>query len=263
MGQTSKKSKTRKPVGAATDEKFAVMAGETSLDQGLETMAAAVAASQFSAANMATAASDATRSEDASVVADRISRLSQVVAEAGIADVGQGAELLAASEDVGVLSAMVGLMSSADMDHGLDLARMAGELWTVGDVVDILQMPVLADFLENRGLRLQEMAVEQILRSAGRSSLSRMMADTGEKIAALGENEVAEGVVRQVVADEMAGRAGELEAASIDMAVRSAVEMTASKVAADTARAMAAEGLVEIAEGSNQIGAAEARPGNS
>ncbi|GAI44047.1 unnamed protein product, partial [marine sediment metagenome] len=43
-------------------------------------------------------------------------------------DVIEGVEMLATSEDVNVLSAMVGLMGAEDLDHGLELARMAGEM---------------------------------------------------------------------------------------------------------------------------------------
>jgi hypothetical protein len=147
-------------------------------------------------------------------------------------------------------------MSAQDMEHGLELARLAGELWTVGDVVEILQMPVLADFLENRGFLLQEMAVRQILRSAGRSSISEVMAATGKRVAALGENEVAEGAVRMAVAEEMAGRASELDAASVDLAARGMVEMAVAEAAAQAARDMAVEGVTEIAVGAMHIGEA-------
>jgi len=65
---------------------------------------------------------------DQKLQADRMSVISDVVAMAGVADVSQGAELPAASEDVGVLSAMVGLMSLDGIEHGFELAPISGEL---------------------------------------------------------------------------------------------------------------------------------------
>ena len=56
----------------------------------------------------------------------------------------EGVETILAGEDVDAMSAVVGLMSAEDLEHGLEMARVAGELWAVGDVIDMLQMPVLA-----------------------------------------------------------------------------------------------------------------------
>ena len=53
--------------------------------------------------------------------------------------------------DVKAMGAIVGLMSKEELDRGMDLARLAGELAVVGDVVGILDMPVLAEFLAERG----------------------------------------------------------------------------------------------------------------
>ena len=66
-----------------------------------------------------------------------------------------------------VKGAIVTLMSREELDRGLELARIAGEMWTVSDLAALLDMPMLADFLEERGMRLQEIAVDQLLRSTG------------------------------------------------------------------------------------------------
>jgi hypothetical protein len=86
------------------------------------------------------------------VVAERVSTLSEIVEAAGVTDVAEGLEMLEASEDVDLMGAMVGLMSADDLERGLELARMAGELWSVGNVVDLLEMPVLSAFLASRGI---------------------------------------------------------------------------------------------------------------
>ena len=67
-----------------------------------------------------------------------------------IVDVIEGAEMLAASEDIGVMSTIVSLMSAEDLERGLELARLAGELWTIGDVMDAVDMPILSAFMADR-----------------------------------------------------------------------------------------------------------------
>ena len=104
-----------------------------------------------------------------------------------VTDVAEGLEMLEASEDVDLMGAMVGLMSADDLERGLELARMAGELWTVSDVVDLFEMPVLSAFLEDRGEQLQKIAVDEILQAASNRALSHVMAATGAEIKELGE----------------------------------------------------------------------------
>ena len=86
-----------------------------------------------------------------------------VVGEAGVDDLAEGAELLMAADDVDAMSAAVGLMGVGDLERGLELGRLAGELQTIGDVVDALEMPVLSAVLGDRGWRLQQIAVDVII----------------------------------------------------------------------------------------------------
>lgn len=102
-----------------------------------------------------------------------MAQLSEVVAEAGITDVAEGANLIAASEDIAALSAVVGLMGAEDLDNGLEVARTAGEL-------------------------LQNVAVEIILRAAGTRALSQVLIAESEAVADLGAGKVAEGIVRML-----------------------------------------------------------------
>ena len=112
------------------------------------------------------------------------------------------------------MGAIVKLMSKEELERGLELARLSGELWTVSDVIGVLHMPVLAEFLEERGLRLQEIAVDQLLRYTGTRVLAGALKQTGQDIEAMGEQEVAEGVVRMAVSEAAAERSAELSAAS-------------------------------------------------
>jgi len=120
--------------------------------------------------------------------------------------VAEGAELLAASEDLEAIGAVVGLMTEEDLEIGLEIARTAGELWAVSDVVELLEMPVLSAFLEQRGESLQEVAVEIILQAAGTRALSQVLGATSAKVGDLGAGEVAEGLVRGAASQAMAER---------------------------------------------------------
>ena len=104
------------------------------------------------------------------------------------------------------MGAIVGLMSRGDLEHGMELARLAGELAAVGDVVDLLDMPVLAEFLGERGMHLQEIAVEQMIRAVGTRALAGAIKAAGKDIEAMGEQELTEGAVRLAVADAAAER---------------------------------------------------------
>jgi hypothetical protein len=85
------------------------------------------------------------------VVADRAAVLSEVVSAAGVTDVTEGADLLAASEDLAVQSALLGSVGEGDLAAAMDMAAISGQLQTVGLVADGLQMPILAAFLADKG----------------------------------------------------------------------------------------------------------------
>jgi hypothetical protein len=191
------------------------------------------------------------------VVADRVAKLSDVVAAAGVTDMAEGAEILSTSEDVNTLSAMVGLMGAEDLEHGLALARLAGEMWIVGDVTDMMQMPVISAFLEERGFMLQDMAIEQILQAASAKSLSEIMAATGDRIADYGLREAAEGAVRLAVSEGMAETSEEMAEAGVVMAAKGAAEVADAIETERVAKEIAKEGVKEVAKGAAEVGAAE------
>ena len=165
---------------------------------------------------------------DAEVVADRLATLSDLVGVAGVNDISEGVELLSASDDVDAMSAMVGLMSLGDVERGLELGRVAGELMTIANVVDELDMPILSAVLDDRGMQLQNIATDVILRAAAERSLASLMAATGQQIGEMGEVEIEEGVLRTAASDIAAERSAELAAAGVGLAVRGAVEAEAA-----------------------------------
>ena len=159
---------------------------------------------------------DVTRGADGARTAEFMAQLSEIVAGAGATDVAQGAELLALSEDIQAMSAVVALMSTDDLDHGMELARIAGELWTASDVVALLDMPVLSDFLEQRGERLQQIAVDTIVRFGSTRALSKLVAETGATVGDMGTEEMAEGLTRSVASAAMAASSQEFAEAGVE-----------------------------------------------
>jgi len=232
--------------------------GEVEIARGAETLQAAGDLVRAGAVELASGASDLTRAEDLELVSERMSTLSEVVAVAGVTDVAQGAEMLASSDDVNVMSAIMGLMSEDDIEHGLELARLSGELMTVSEVVASLQMPVLTEFLYDRGELLQEIAVEQIRMAASTRGLARAMASTGKKIAGLGENEVAEGFARMAVSEGMAIRSEELAIGGAILAEQGIEKVATAAVAGAVAREVVKAGVGEVAQGSMSLGVAAA-----
>lgn len=202
--------------------------------------------------------SDLTRAEDAVVVADRVKTLSEVVGVAGVVDVAEGAEMLAASEDVAVMSAMVGLMGEEDLETGLELARIAGELWAVSDVVDMLQMPALTDFLAERSEILQEIAVEQMIRSASTKGVARAIEAAGGKIAEMGNNEIAEGVTRMAVSEGLHEGSKELRKAGMKLGKEGVRKVEDGEAMIAAGREYGNEGIGDMVGGGAQVGAAAA-----
>jgi hypothetical protein len=156
--------------------------------------------------------------------------------------------MIAASDDIEALSAVVGLMSDDDLDRGMELARMAGELWTVSDVVALLDMPVLAAFLEQRGEWLQEIAVETILSFGATRAVAQAMGETGAKVAGLGAEEMLEGFARGMASDRLAADSEALAETGAALAAQGLIETAAAEAAAAAARQLSGDAGDEEAE---------------
>ncbi len=182
------------------------------------------------------AASNVTRGVDAMVVGDRLETISQVVAAAGVNDIAQGAELLSHSDDIAVQSALVASLAQEDLELSMNMAAIAGQLEAVGDLALLMDMPTLAEFLDAKSDELQDMAVDTLLRFGATRALSQLIGKTGEQVADMGVNEMAEGVVRVAVAGETAAHAEALS---------------------DAGAALTAEGLMKaaVAEGYREAAA--------
>jgi hypothetical protein len=156
------------------------------------------------------------------------------------------------------MGAIIGLMSADELDRGMEIARIAGEMSVVSDVVAKLEMPVLALFLAKRGALLEEIAVDQLLRSVGTRALSKALKETAQDIQAMGEQEIGEGVVRTAVASAAADRSDELSLASDLLAARGLDALGTAAVAADFARTAIQTGVSDIAAGAEGVGSGKA-----
>ena len=232
--------------------------GAAGMVAGAQDLKVAKTAGAVGVAEVAAGASDLTRATDAALAAERMQQLSDIVGAAGVVDVAEGVDLLLKGGDVRAMGAIVTLMSREELDRGLELARIAGEMWTVSDLAALLDMPMLADFLEERGMRLQEIAVDQLLRSTGTRALAGSIKRAGQDIEAMGEAEIAEGAVRVAVSEAAAERSAELSVASDALAVKGVDELETAAVAGAVAKEAARTGVAEIAAGAEEMGAGEA-----
>jgi len=171
---------------------------------------------------------DLTQANDAAVVAKRMGEVGKIVGQAGARDVEEGVELLVASEDIEGMSALVGLLSMGDLERSMQLARLSGEMRMVGQIVTRLQMPVLAAFLDSRGDRLNQAAIEFVVRAAATRALSTAMQVTGGQIRELSVEEIAEGVVRLAASELIEQGTNDLAADAAQQAVRGQGELEAA-----------------------------------
>jgi hypothetical protein len=195
---------------------------------------------------------------DEIAVAEGLSKISSVVAEAGVVDLAEGAELIAQSEDVGIQSEVVGFLSEADLDSAMGIAAIAGQLAAVADIVAMRDMPVLVSFLETKSNALHQLAVETVIKFAAGRAVAKSMAQTAGRVGELGVGEMAEGLARVGVAARTAQVSEAMAEAGAEKVVIGAVEIEAGRELTEAGRALAIEGVADIATGAEMIGQAEA-----
>ena len=148
-------------------------------------------------------------------------------------------------------------MSADDLDHGMKLASIAGQLWAASNVLEMLDMPIFADFLDDKGQELQDLAVDELLRSGATRALATAMAETGAEVGELGVGEVAEGIGRLIESEELEDQSELLEDAAEQLEEQGMDEVLASEELSEAAKEIRAEGVAEIATGSEEVGEAE------
>ena len=255
--ETTGRRRQRDPVSAVKREAAATAQSGAkhfaSADRSFETAQGLTSASfQVSAS----AIRDATRADDVAVMAKRIGQLGEIVGDAGARDAAEGIAMLVASDNIEAISAMVGMMSVADLERGMELARLSGEMRVAGQIVTRLKMPVLAAFLGDRSERLNNCAINDVVRSSATRVVATALIATGADIRGLSEQEIAEGVVRMALESAMTERADDLAADAALQSVQSKDKLAAAEELGSAARAAAREGVAQTAIGGAELGAA-------
>lgn len=261
-GKSKKKTETAQAAEAVVAlSDMTASAGVGEIDDGLETMAAAVETGKVGRQVMRDATRKLVEGEGAQRSAQNLAAISSVMAEAGVQDVAQGVALLTASEDIAIQSAIIGGLSEDDLALSMELAAIGGQLHAVSDVVYDLDMPLLADFLDLLGDRMRELSADTIHRFGATRALARAMAETGESVADLGSNEVGEGVMRLGAAEEAAELSEVADEVGRTLRSEGRAEMAAAREIRDITEELVGDATAEIAGGAAQIGAAEAMSG--
>jgi hypothetical protein len=138
------------------------------------------------------------------------------------------------------------------------VARVSGELATASAVVDRMGMPILAAFLADRGDKLQDVAVDVILRLGAMRALAQGLAASGAKLGEMGTNEAAEGMIRLAAAGKAAEASDALSRAGAELSVRGAEELVVASAARDIAKDALIEGVGDVASGAYDLGEASA-----
>lgn len=232
-------------------------AGYQGIQQGVGKIAAARNVADESREALVAGARDVTRGVETMRTAQITAALSQVVAEAGAKDIAQGAVLLAASDSLEVQSAIVARLSEEDLSIGMDLAAIAGQLWTASDVVAALEMPVLAGFLEAKGVNLQGIAVEILLRFGASNVLADYIQQTGAAVGSLGADAMNDGVTRLKISQKMDTASEKMVEKSDELTAQGLVSMAAASGMRDAAQGLVMDGASQIAAGAQDLGIAK------
>lgn len=178
-------------------------------------------------------ASRLTRGEDALYIAHRRASMGELNAAAGVNDLMQGADMLAASEDIDSMTAVVHSINEDDLDDAMEIGSISGELAVLSDVLATMEMQTIADFLVDRSQRLRELAVDNILRYGALRALTETLGETGDKMAALGEEEVAEGEARIKLAEAATANSEAMSLAGEEMIAEGLAALAAAQGALD------------------------------
>ena len=137
-------------------------------------------------------------------------------------------------------------------------SRVSGELATASVIVDRMGKPILAAFLADRGEKLQDLAVDVIMRLGAMRALAQSLADSSAKIGELGANEAAEGFVRIAAAGRAAEASEALGVMGAELTVQGVEEVIIAEAARQTAKEALIEGVGDVAGGAYDLGEASA-----
>jgi hypothetical protein len=190
-----------------------------------------------------------------------IDEIGSRVTSKGVVDAVEGEQTLEAAGEVNTLARMARSLSALDLDRGMILAGMSGEMTVAADVVHLIGMPVLTAFLRRKSGQLRGLAVNEIGRAMAAAAASDELTDLRDQLASLGLAEVAEGMTEIVRGGELEEAAGRIAVAGAERAATGRVELDLAKEAAETATEFERAGVSDVAEGSMEVGAARGAAG--
>ena len=164
----------------------------------------------------------------------------------------------AESEDIEVQSAVVSFLSEQDLEHGMGIAAIAGQMSVAGEIVALREMPVLAAFLKTAGNDLHDYAVNSIIKFAASRALGQAMMQTAGRVGEMGAGEMAEGMTRVGVAGRVADASDQMAARGARNLAGGILEVDASMQIGQVAQELAVQGAGEVAAGARRVGQAEA-----
>ena len=133
-------------------------------------------------------------------------------------------------------------LSAEDLDVGLALAGIAGQLESLTGVLDRLGTATVASVLNSKGEQLKQSADALIRRAAATAVLARTLAETSMAAAVLGEEEVAEGQARLATSEWEQGASEELAGEGLGLMARGFAEASVADGLEREADDMLAEG---------------------
>ena len=244
-----------KSTSAAADA--AAAAGVEDLEAGAELVDAAGDAARETVAMAAMGAADLTSGEDRLEAAAALGDLSDIAEGEAVADTIRGAATLEAAEETADVSALVAAVSADNLDRGMFLASLSGQLGVAANVVELMRMPVLAAFLDVKGQQLRGLAVNEIGRAMAAAALAEGMDALSNRLAAIGLSEIAEGISEGEAADALLDARDDAVAAGMQSAAAGVAELSAAQAGARATRQLAGAGMVMATQGAEEIGVAE------
>jgi hypothetical protein len=242
----------------ATSAEMTQFSGAVQVQGGVGALQDAKEMGKQSRKDLVKGTTNVTRGVDKMIVAGAAASIGDTVGFAGVNDVMQGEEMLDASERIAMQTAIVQALGEHDLDRGMDLAAIAGQLWAVSEMLESIDMPVLSAFLETKGHELQDIAVDSLLRATAAHDLADSMEETGLAIGELGANEVDEGEARLAAAQAFGEASEQLAAEGAAQAIQGATQVAAAKSKRKAKQELQQAAVTEIAEGAAKVGAAQA-----
>ena len=200
----------------------------------------------------AAGAADLTRGEDELQASEALSDLSDVAAATGVRDAAAGAITLGAAEDAAAVGALMAAVTADNLDRGMLLASLSGQLRVASDVVDLMNMPVLSEFLGVKGRQLRGLAVNEIGRAMAAAALAQGMDAMADRLAALGLGEVAAGLQELEAADVLLDARDAAASAGVRTAAEGVAELSAARAEAGATRQLTGAGVVMVAQGAEE-----------